>query len=110
MKTNTYGKYLGLGLLVAVLQAPLSFAGGTNSGGNTNATPGDNSTSTSTPADGSGSHRKGTHQTDKMQTPMRSDDLNSNRAGSGSGNSNSSGSGSSSSGTSSGSGSSSGSH
>lgn len=105
MKTNNVGKYLSLGLLVALLQAPMAFAGGTNSGGNTNATPGDNSTSTSTPAEGSGSQRKGTHQPEKMQTPKRSDDLNSNRAGSGSGSS--SGTGSSSSGSPSGSGSSS---
>lgn len=104
MKTTT--KYLSLGLMLALLQAPLSFAGGTNSGGNTSATPGDNSTTTSTPADGSGSQRKGTHRPDKMQTPKQSDDLNSNRAGSGSGSSNS-GTGSSSSGSTSGSGSSS---
>lgn len=46
MKTNIHGKYLVLGILLACLQTPLAFAGGTNSGSNTNATPGDNSTST----------------------------------------------------------------
>jgi hypothetical protein len=103
MKTIIYGKYIGLGLLIALQQAPMAFAGGTNSGGNTNATPGDNSTSTSTPAEGSGSQRKGTHQPEKIQPPKRPDDLNSNRAGSGT--SNNSGNGSSSSDSSSGSGS-----
>jgi hypothetical protein len=68
MRAFPLWKTLPIALLALSLQAPLAMAGATNSGDNTTATPGENSTTTGTPADAGHDRRKGTTKTDDMKS------------------------------------------
>lgn len=74
---NTVCKTLSIAICVAFLQVPNASAGGTNTGNNTSAQPGDNSTSTHTPADAGGDRRKGTTKTNELNTPNSNTNQNS---------------------------------
>jgi hypothetical protein len=68
MYASNLWKILPIAALALCLQVPLAMAGATNSGDNTTATPGENSTTTGTPADGGHDRRKGTTKTDDMKS------------------------------------------
>lgn len=72
MKVSALWKLFLIGALTACLQIPAALAGATNSGDNTSATPGDNSSSVKTPADADSDTRKGTSNTKNMKTPKDS--------------------------------------
>jgi len=72
MKVSVMWKLFLIGALTACLQIPAALAGATNSGDNTSATPGDNSSSIKTPADADSDARKGTSNTKSMKTPKDS--------------------------------------
>ena len=95
MKPQNLWKALPLAALMLCLQTPIAMAGATNTGNNTSATPGDNSTSTQTPANPGSDRRKGTTNTKDMKTPQSGQQQNSgSSSSSGGSNSGSSSSGS----------------
>lgn len=101
MKPSSIFKTCSLAALLLGLQAPVAFAGATNADQNTNATPGDKSMTTTTPVEPGSDRRKGTTNTDNLNTP-RNDQRNQQNSGNntGSNKSNSNNSSGSSSGTS----------
>jgi hypothetical protein len=68
MHASNLWKLLPVTALALCLQAPVAMAGATNSGDNTTATPGENSSTTGTPADAGHDRRKGTTKTDDMKS------------------------------------------
>lgn len=95
MRAFPLWKTLPIALLALSLQTPLAMAGATNSGDNTTATPGENSTTTGTPAEAGHDRRKGTTKTDDMKSTKKQHKSGSDKSSTSGSDSTTSGSGSS---------------
>jgi hypothetical protein len=77
-------KAVPIAAIVMSVYATSAMAGATNRGENTSATPGEKATTTTTPADpatGREDMRRGTTQTESMDTPQSAEDVGSGSAG-----------------------------
>lgn len=84
MNTSYVWKTIPVAALALSVYATGAMAGATNRDPNTAATPGDNATTTTTPADpatGREDMRRGTTQTEDMETPQSADDVGTGSAG-----------------------------
>ena len=86
MRTTSLLKAVPIGALLVAMNIPSAMAGATNRDENTAATPGEKATTTREATDQKHDRRKGTTQTDQMDTPTGAGDTNSSgNSGSGSG-------------------------
>ncbi|HZV62548.1 MAG TPA: hypothetical protein VFF75_09035 [Methylophilaceae bacterium] len=83
MKTSNLLKAVPIAALALSVYSAGAIAGATNKGDNTSATPGEDATTTTTPAQGATGEniRRGTTNTQDMETPKRSGDVGSGSAG-----------------------------
>lgn len=82
MHVSTLWKTLPFAVLLVCLQAPSAMAGATNRDDNTTATPGDKSTTTESATKQEHDRRKGTTNTQDMQTPKKGSDKSKTKSGS----------------------------
>ena len=81
MRTFSLWKAVPLAALLLAMNVPMAIAGGTNRDSNTSAEPGDKATTTREATDPSHDRRKGTTQTDKLETPDSASDVDSSGSG-----------------------------
>jgi hypothetical protein len=74
MRTTNLWKAIPFIALVLAINVPNAIAGGTNRGDNTSAQPGDDATTTRSVTDPEHDRKKGTTNTDRLETPRSSDD------------------------------------
>jgi hypothetical protein len=90
MRITSLWKTIPLAALLLAMNVPNALAGATNRGENTSAEPGDKATTTREATDPSHDRRKGTTQTDQMDTPTRAGEGDTSSGSSSSGSSGSS--------------------
>ena len=81
MRTFSLWKAVPLAALLLAMNVPTAIAGGTNRDDNTSAEPGDKATTTREATDPAHDRRKGTTQTDQMDTPDSASDVDSSGSG-----------------------------